>query len=613
MSDPNVVISPDMGLPIPLLNDQGPNYASNVSTALTIIDSHNHETGSGVGIDLSQMYTTGDISADGYNFSNARSIQFISQPSILTGSQDVNSVYVNQNNLGFNNSNGIFVPITSGNSLAITTLLLTNFYPYAITSNYTILPTDSFNLIDVNSSGGPVTITLPIAAFITPSPVGRFYIIRDVGEDAGTNNIQINVAGGSGNTFADDGSTTFTINSNGGYVLLYTDGVSEWYTWGQNVYQGQSITMNASSNLKLNESTESFASSTLTMDGGSTFSSTGTIDLNGVVENITGAVIAVTATSETWSTSGVLEFEPGTNLSIQGGAISVGTAGQVTFAANSDAYFQGPIVLGNLTGFPFPTIPSTPHLYVNNGEIALLTSNALIADATGSLASDASGGITSHILGGITSGVDGGIALSGDTGDQVVYQTTRTDSLQYMIAPQLFPYTWNTSFQPWSPYSPSPTAAAQNNWLVMDNNQGISQIFFYMSLPVVHAGASFASIAVNFAVTAAFLGAQAPENPPTLELLYMPMNTAINPSLSGSWISLGAQPFWNSRPTAAQWVNSENLQQSAPLVPATHVISQNNVYSLKIGSASGGSFYYALSTLFASVVVNYQNITYVGQ
>jgi len=182
-----------------------------------------------------------------------------------------------------------------------------------------------------------------------------------------------------------------------------------------------------------------------------------------------------------------------------------------------------------------------------------------------------------------------------------------------MIAPQLFPYTWNTSFQPWSPYSPSPTAAAQNNWLVMDNNQGISQIFFYMSLPVVHAGASFASIAVNFAVTAAFLGAQAPENPPTLELLYMPMNTAINPSLSGSWISLGAQPFWNSRPTAAQWVNSEHLQQSAPLVPATHVISQNNVYSLKIGSASGGTYYYALSTLFASVVVNYQNITYVGQ
>lgn len=613
MSDPNVVISPDMGLPIPLLNDQGPNYASNVNAALTIIDSHNHETGSGVGIDLSQMYTTGDISADGYNFSNARSIQFLSQPSTLTGSQDVNSVYVNQNNLGFNNSNGIFVPITSGNSLAITTLLLTNFYPYAISANYTILPTDQFNLIDVNSSGGPITITLPITAFISPAPVGRFYIIRDVGEAAGTHNIQVNVAGGSGNTFADDGSTTFTINQNGGYVLLYTDGVSQWYTWGQNIYQGQGITMNAASYINLNESTEAFASSTLTMDGGSTFSSTGTIHLNGVVENITGATISVTATSETWSTSGVLEFEPGTNLSIQGGAISVGTAGQVTLAANSDAYFGGPIVLGNLTSFPYPTIPSTPVLYVNNGSISLLTSNALVANHTGAAASGSTGGITSHIAAGITSGVDGGIALSGDSGDQVVYQTTRTDSLQYMIAPQLFPYTWNTSFQPWSPYSPTPTAAAQNNWLVMDNNQGTTQIFFYMNLPVVHAGASFASIAVNFAVTAAFLGAQAPENPPTLELLYMPMNTAINPSLSGSWISLGAQPFWSSRPTAAQWINSEHLQQSVPLIPATHVISQNNVYSLKIGSASGGTYYYALSTLFASVVVNYQNISYVGQ
>ena len=436
MSDPNVVISPDMGLPIPLLNDQGPNYASNVSAALTIIDSHNHETGSGVGIDLSQMYTTGDISADGYNFSNARSIQFLSQPSTLTGSQDVNSVYVNQNNLGFNNSNGVFVPITSGNSLAITTLLLTNFYPYAISANYTILPTDQFNLIDANSSGGPITITLPIASFITPSPIGRFYIIRDVGESAATYNIQVKVAGGSGNTFADDGSTTFTINQNGGYVLLYTDGASQWYTWGQNIYQGQGITMNAASYIDLNESVQSFVSSTITMDTGSTFSSTGSIDLNGVT--ILNSLNITTDTNSQFVYNNAAFTENGTDHTFQSGSI-------VTLASSSDAYFQGPIILGNLTGYPYPSIPSTPTLYVNNGVISLLTSNALVANYPGAAASGVSGGITSHIAGGITSGADGGISLSGSTSDWITYASPRSQYINIPIIPNYLPSGNNSS------------------------------------------------------------------------------------------------------------------------------------------------------------------------
>ena len=436
MSDPNVVISPDMGLPIPLLNDQGPNYASNVSAALTIIDSHNHETGSGVGIDLSQMYTTGDISADGYNFSNARSIQFLSQPSTLTGSQDVNSVYVNQNNLGFNNSNGVFVPITSGNSLAITTLLLTNFYPYAISANYTILPTDQFNLIDANSSGGPITITLPIASFITPSPIGRFYIIRDVGESAATYNIQVKVAGGSGNTFADDGSTTFTINQNGGYVLLYTDGASQWYTWGQNIYQGQGITMNAASYLDLNESVQSFVSSTITMDTGSTFSSTGSIDLNGVT--ILNSLNITTDTNSQFVYNNAAFTENGTDHTFTAGSV-------VTLTSSSDAYFQGPIILGNLTGFPYSSIPSTATLFVNNGVISLLTSNALVANHSGAAASGSSGGITSHIAGGITSGADGGISLSGSTSDWITYASPRSQYINIPIIPNYLPSGNNSS------------------------------------------------------------------------------------------------------------------------------------------------------------------------
>jgi len=218
----------------------GPNYAVNVSDALTVIQTHNHDgLDDGSQIDISKQVISQDLQLDGYNIGTVRSLEMESQPSQLTGEGDVNCLYVNQNNLGFNNSNGVFVPITSGNTLAIGALTFTNFSVRTIVSSATILATDTYNCVDVNASGA-LTITLPIAGLISPIPAGRLFLIRDTNFTAGTNTITIQVTPASGNTFA-TGATSIEINNNGGYIGVYTDGVSKWFIWTQNVYSTSEI------------------------------------------------------------------------------------------------------------------------------------------------------------------------------------------------------------------------------------------------------------------------------------------------------------------------------------------------------------------------------------
>lgn len=242
----NVLITPNMKLPNPNLNDPGPDYASNVSTSLNIIDAHDHDgVNGGVLINIAGQEVLSDLSLQGHNLTNVRSIDFISQPSALTNPQDVNCVYVNQGNLGFNNADGYFVQITDGNSLInITSPNLTNFTIRNVSSNFTIAPLDTYNLININSSGGAVTGILPIASLITPTPAGRLYLFRDVGESAATNPITISITPGSGNTFPDSGLNNFVINNNGGYVGIFTDGVSKWFTFTQKVYNNETINFN---------------------------------------------------------------------------------------------------------------------------------------------------------------------------------------------------------------------------------------------------------------------------------------------------------------------------------------------------------------------------------
>lgn len=306
---------------IPTLTDPGPNYASLITNFLNLnVAPHTHDgVLSGNLIRLDQQLLGGDLSLDGYNLTNIRSLQLLNNPSALTGSQDVNCVYVNQNNLGFNNSNGIFVPITNGNTLAITALSFTNFASRSVSSNFTILNTDTYNLVEIDSSGGAITGTLPIAAVITPNPINRFYIFRDVTGHAGTHNITIQVSVGSGNTFADSGATTFVLNQAFGYVALYTDGVSKWFSWSQNTYSDQIVSFESLATLNMNNSfllttggNLETTNTSILFTGSSQIITSGTTAFLNQLVNMDGT------TTVEWFTGSQAIFDAGTTLTVDG-------------------------------------------------------------------------------------------------------------------------------------------------------------------------------------------------------------------------------------------------------------------------------------------------------
>lgn len=86
-----------------------------------------------------------------------------------------------------------------------------------ISSNTTL--NESCEAILVNTSGGAITITLPL----TPTD-GTFFYIKDKG-NAGTNNITIN-----GNGKNIDGAATTVININDDYTeVLYCSTSDEWF------------------------------------------------------------------------------------------------------------------------------------------------------------------------------------------------------------------------------------------------------------------------------------------------------------------------------------------------------------------------------------------------
>jgi hypothetical protein len=383
----------EIELTVPNLVTQGPAYATQISDDLEVIATHTHDgVNAGAQIDISGQLCNNDLSIVSHNLTNVRSVQLNDNPSQLTGSQDVNCLYVNQNALGFNNDDGIFIPITSGNTLAITTLPFTNLTPRSatVTSNFAILYTDTYNLININSSGGAITGTLPIAAQITPVAAGRLYIFRDVGLAAGTNNITLQVAPASGNTFADGAQTSFVINNYGGYVLLYTDGVSKWYVWGQNVYNnGETVTFN-DGNLNL------LSSSTMIVDGSSVLDVKGTFGVsNGgeaFIENGSHVLIEDTS-SMVFSGTATCQFGTGTSCTFASGSSCTAVSGS-TVSINGT--LQGTTTGGILTHTGELTVSGGSSTFYSTQSTTILGTVAITGNTSSSIAYSGKGATISN-------------------------------------------------------------------------------------------------------------------------------------------------------------------------------------------------------------------------
>lgn len=118
----NTIISPNMNLPVPIVGvEPGPDWANDINSCLSAIDSHNHTSGQGLPITPAAMQIDADLSFSYasvyYNATNLRTVRFNNNavaPALVT---DRGCLYELNNDLYYNDGAGNQVRITSGGSI----------------------------------------------------------------------------------------------------------------------------------------------------------------------------------------------------------------------------------------------------------------------------------------------------------------------------------------------------------------------------------------------------------------------------------------------------------------------------------------------------------------
>ena len=117
---PNVIISPNMSLPVPVVGvDLGPDWANNLNSCLSTIDGHNHTPGMGVQIPPAGLNINADLTFQSNNATNLRTIRFAPQLSAIPASSpDLGCLYEAGVDLYYNDGAGNQIRITQSGSVA---------------------------------------------------------------------------------------------------------------------------------------------------------------------------------------------------------------------------------------------------------------------------------------------------------------------------------------------------------------------------------------------------------------------------------------------------------------------------------------------------------------
>ena len=115
--------TPQMNLVLPVVGvTQGPQWATLINNAFTLIDSHNHTTGNGSRVPVAGLNINADLGLSGFNLASVLSTRYQNQTAALAGAGDVRSTYVVNGDLFYNNASGVAVQITSGTGINIASL-----------------------------------------------------------------------------------------------------------------------------------------------------------------------------------------------------------------------------------------------------------------------------------------------------------------------------------------------------------------------------------------------------------------------------------------------------------------------------------------------------------
>lgn len=111
--------SVNMSLPIPGVGvTEGPQWATDVNSCLTIIDAHDHTAGSGLLITPLALNINADLSFGANNILNPRSVRLATNSTPISDPNDKRAVYSAGVDLYYNDGNGIQIQLTTGGVIA---------------------------------------------------------------------------------------------------------------------------------------------------------------------------------------------------------------------------------------------------------------------------------------------------------------------------------------------------------------------------------------------------------------------------------------------------------------------------------------------------------------
>jgi len=114
---PNIIISPNMGMPVPVPGvDPGPDWANNIVACLSIIDQHNHSLSKGVVVTPGGININANLPFNGFYAASLGAAAFSAQSATLASSVTT-TLYVANSDLYYNDGSGNVVRLTQGGSV----------------------------------------------------------------------------------------------------------------------------------------------------------------------------------------------------------------------------------------------------------------------------------------------------------------------------------------------------------------------------------------------------------------------------------------------------------------------------------------------------------------
>jgi hypothetical protein len=207
-------------LPVPGTRT-GPQYATDINTAIETIDAHDHSSGKGVRVTPAGLDISSDLDIDENNLTNVRTIRMLDNTAPINADADLCAPYFYNGDFWIRSGTGAAIQITSGSSVLAGASSANTWELTTVNSNTTLNP--ALDYVRVNCTNTtPITVTLPAANAVG---AGRFYVITDAAGTSQTNTITL---ASPGSDLINGSSSDRTLASNHGTWFVTSDGVSKW-------------------------------------------------------------------------------------------------------------------------------------------------------------------------------------------------------------------------------------------------------------------------------------------------------------------------------------------------------------------------------------------------